>query len=107
MKFSDPAKTWVYVDPETSQIVAQVQRNNRIERWLYNGFHSLDFSFWYYKRPLWDIGMILLSLGGASLSAIGAWLGVRRILLNAKRVLRALHTPSAQTVVERSESPQF
>ena len=88
VKFDDPAKTWVYIDPEVNQVVAQVQRNNRIERWLYNGFHSLDFPFWYYKRPLWDIGVIVLSIGGAALSGLGVVLGLRRIVRNAKRGLR-------------------
>jgi hypothetical protein len=88
VKFDDPAKTWVYVDPQVNQVVAQVQRNNRIERWLYNGFHSLDFPFWYYRRPLWDIGVILLSIGGAVLSGFGVILGLRRIVRNAKRGLR-------------------
>src|SRR5690606_40756074 len=63
VKFDDAMATWVYVDLATAQPVAQVHRLNRVERWLYNGLHSLDFSFWYDKRPLWDIGMIVLSLG--------------------------------------------
>lgn len=45
VKFGDPAQTWFYIDPETSQIVSQLHWLNRIERWLYNGLHSLDFSF--------------------------------------------------------------
>jgi hypothetical protein len=88
VKFDDPAKTWVYVDPQVNHVVAQVQRNNRIERWLYNGFHSLDFPFWYYQRPLWDIGVILLSIGGAVLSGFGVILGLKRIARNAKRGVR-------------------
>src|SRR5262249_13750947 len=47
VKFGDPAKTWVYVDPAMSSMVASIHRNNRIERWLYSGLHDLDFSFWY------------------------------------------------------------
>ena len=89
VKFNDPAKTWVYIDPEISQVVAQVQRNNRIERWLYNGLHSLDFSFWYYKRPLWDIGVIILSLGGAALSGIGVIMGFKRAWRNVKRKVKS------------------
>jgi hypothetical protein len=50
-----------------------------VERWLFNGLHSLDFPFWYDVRPLWDIGVILLSIGGLALSGIGIVLGVRRI----------------------------
>ena len=64
VKFDDPLETWVYVDVELGQVVATIHRLNRLERWLYNGLHSLDFGFWYDKRPLWDIGMIALSLGG-------------------------------------------
>ena len=98
VKFGDPARTWVYIDPEVNQIVGQVQRNNRIERWLYNGLHSLDFSFWYYKRPLWDIGVILLSLGGAALSGMGVLMGFRRIM---RAVTRTVRSPAA----ERATSP--
>jgi hypothetical protein len=79
VKFGDPLETWVYVDPEQSQIVASIHRLHRLERWLYNGLHSLDFGFWYQRRPLWDIGMIALSLGGLVTSAVGFWLGLKRL----------------------------
>jgi hypothetical protein len=79
VKFADPAETWVYVDPEMSQVVAQIHRLNRVERWLYNGLHSLDFSFWYNRRPLWDIGVIALCLGGLASSGIGLFLGIKRL----------------------------
>ncbi|MEQ1758550.1 MAG: PepSY domain-containing protein [Vicinamibacterales bacterium] len=79
VKFGDPAETWFYIDPAVSQVVAQVHRLNRVERWLYNGLHSLDFAFWYNSRPLWDIGMIVLLLGGLASSTIGLWLGLKRI----------------------------
>jgi len=89
VKFADPAETWVYVDPQMSQVLAEIHRLNRVERWLYNGLHSLDFSFWYDRRPLWDIGMITLSLGGLSVSAIGLFLGVRRVRRGSSRLVRA------------------
>ena len=79
VKFDDPLETWVYVNPELGQIVASVHRLHRIERWLYNGLHSLDFGFWYNSRPLWDIGVILLSLGALVTSSIGLWLGLKRL----------------------------
>jgi hypothetical protein len=79
VKFDDPLETWVYVDPELGQIVASVHRLHRIERWLYNGLHSLDFGFWYDRRPLWDVGMIVLSLGALVTSAIGFWMGLKRL----------------------------
>jgi hypothetical protein len=78
-KFDDPQETWVYVDAELGQIVASINRLQRLERWLYNGLHSLDFGFWYDRRPLWDIGMILLSIGALATSTIGFWLGLKRL----------------------------
>jgi PepSY-associated TM region len=79
VKFDDPLETWVYVDPALGQLVASIHRLHRVERWLYNGLHSLDFGFWYDRRPLWDIGMILLSLGALATSTIGLWLGLKRV----------------------------
>jgi hypothetical protein len=79
VKFDDPLETWVYVDPALGQMLASVHRLQRVERWLYNGLHSLDFGFWYSRRPLWDIGMIVLSLGALATSTIGFWLGLKRL----------------------------
>ncbi|MGH9783709.1 MAG: hypothetical protein ACRD88_05945, partial [Terriglobia bacterium] len=86
VKFDDPEKTWLYIDPEINQLVARIHRMNRVERWLYNGLHSLDFPFWYNKRPLWDIGVIVLSMGGATVSGIGLFLGFRRVLRACRRI---------------------
>jgi len=83
IKFGDPDSTWLYVDPRMSQIVARAQRRERIQRWIYHAFHSLDFSFLYYSRPLWDIVVVGLSLGGIFLSCIG-------IVIAWKRVTRAV-----------------
>ena len=85
VKFDDPDRTWVYVDPEMSQVVARIHRLDRVERWLYNGLHSLDFSFWYQRRPLWDIVMLTLLAGGLASSMIGLVLGIRRTWRAARR----------------------
>jgi hypothetical protein len=85
VKFDDPDKTWIYIDPASSQIVASVHRFSRLERWLFNGLHSLDFGFWYSRRPLWDLGMIVLSLGGLTSSGIGVWIGMKRLRAVARR----------------------
>ena len=79
VKFGDPMETWVYIDPALSRVVAREHRLTRVERWLFNGLHSLDFAFWYDRRPLWDIGVIALSLGGLASSGIGLWIGCGRI----------------------------
>ena len=79
VQFADPLETWVYVDPAVGRIVATVHRYSRLERWLFNGLHSLDFAFWYDRRPLWDIGVIVLMLGGLASSGIGLWVGAGRV----------------------------
>lgn len=79
VKLDDPAHTWAYVDPARSRLLAAYNRRERVERWLYYGLHSLDFAFWYDRRPLWDAGLILLSLGGLATSGLGLYLGYRRI----------------------------
>jgi hypothetical protein len=77
VKFGDPDSTWVYVDT-MSRMAARFTRRERIERWLYHGFHSFDFPFLYFSRPLWDIVVIALLAGGSILSVVGVVIGYRR-----------------------------
>lgn len=79
VKLDDPLETWVYVDVRRSELIGLLHRLSRLERWLFNGLHSLDFAFLYGKRPLWDIVMIVLSLGALVTSAIGLVFGIRRL----------------------------
>jgi len=102
VKFDDPLETWVYVDPRESRVLATVHRLNRVERWLYNGLHSLDFSFWYSRRPLWDIGMIALLVGALVSSAIGLCLGVKRLCRDVARLVRGRE--SARTGLARANA---
>ncbi len=90
VKLGDPDKTWVYIDPQLSEFVGSFRRYDRLNRWLYHGFHSLDFSFWYYSRPLWDVGVITLCLGGLAVSGIGFFLGIRRMGFGIKRLAQSL-----------------
>lgn len=79
VKFDDPDESWVYVDMARSQLLTMVHKWSRVERWLYSGLHSLDFAFWYHQRPLWDLGVIFLLLGGLMSSGIGFYFGLRRL----------------------------
>ena len=72
-------QTWIYVDRAVNRIVQIVHRYSRLERWLFNGLHSLDFAFWHERRPLWDIGLIVLMFGEVASTGIGLWLGIARI----------------------------
>jgi hypothetical protein len=95
VKFADADQTWVYVDPEVSQVVARIHRLDRVERWIYNGLHSLDFSFWYNRRPLWDIGVLTLMIGGLASSTIGLWLGIKRVRRSARELAGSMSPASA------------
>jgi hypothetical protein len=87
VKFADPAQTWAYIDPRKSELVGIVHRFSRLERWLFNGLHSLDFAFWWDRRPLWDFGMIALSLGALVSSGIGMYLGIKRLRRDVGRLV--------------------
>ena len=90
IKFDDPDSTWFYIDPSISQPVSRFTRRERLQRWVYHGFHSLDFAFLYYNRPLWDIVVIALSIGGAASGAIGLFVGLKRVGRGAKRATKRL-----------------
>ena len=88
--FDDPERTWLYIDPRTGEIAARYVTRSRLERWLYAGLHDFDFAWLAYRRPLWDVVVILLSLGGMLLSATGVVLTWRyaRSLGTGQRHLR-------------------
>ncbi|MEP6782185.1 MAG: PepSY domain-containing protein [Acidobacteriota bacterium] len=88
VRYKDPQQTWLYFDPKHGTIARKEERLTRLNRWLYHGLHSLDFPFLYYRRPLWDVVVILLSVGGIVLSATtltASWRRVRRTVTSVSR----------------------
>jgi hypothetical protein len=85
VRYADPQQTWLYFDPRRGTIARKEERLTRLNRWLYHGFHSLDFPFLYYQRPLWDIVVIVLSIGGLVLSATTLTASWRRLKRNLNR----------------------
>jgi hypothetical protein len=76
VRLDDAEATALYVDPALGEIVLREVTRSRAERWLYTGLHDLDFRGFGTHRPLWDITIIALLLGGISLavtSVVGAW----------------------------------
>lgn len=81
VRFDDADATWFHIDPATGQVLDRLTRANRVQRWLYNGLHSLDLGILLRNRPAWDIVIITLSLAGLGLSITGvvvAWQRLRR-----------------------------
>lgn len=88
VRYADAQRTWLYLDPRRGAIVRKEERVSRVNRWLYHGLHSLDFPFLYGRRPLWDITVIALSLGGIVLSAATVTPAVRRLRRHVRRFQR-------------------
>lgn len=81
VRYDDRRRTWLYIDVLRGTAVRKEERLTRVNRWLYHGLHSLDFPPLYRRRPLWDIVVIVLSLGGLAsvvTAATPAWRRVRR-----------------------------
>ena len=100
-KYDDPQQTWLYFDPRIGAVAQREETRSRIERWLYNGLHSLDFPYLYQSRPAWDITVIVLSIGGCVLSVTAVWLAWRRVARSLR--WRRLPAPRPQPVKMVSE----
>ncbi|GAB4455186.1 MAG: PepSY domain-containing protein [Armatimonadaceae bacterium] len=79
LQYDDLPGTWLYVKPFDGSIFRRYDHHGRLMRWLVNGLHCLDFPFLIKNRPLWDIAIIGLSLGGLVLSVAGIIIGGKRL----------------------------
>lgn len=86
--FNDREETWYYIDASTGELLFRSTSIGRVQRWLYNGLHSLDFQFLLTNRPLWDLVVLTLSVAGVVFSCTSIIIAWRRI----KRMTRK--TPS-------------
>jgi hypothetical protein len=77
--FDDAVGTWVHLDPHTGAVLDRSDGGRRLSRWLFAMLHSWDWLPLLERRPLWDILMIVLSLGGAVLSITSVVIGWRRL----------------------------
>ena len=83
-KFSDPESTWFHIHAQTGELLGRLTFKNRVQRWLYNGLHTLDFSILIYRRPLWDIFLILLASTVAVFSLTAITIAWRRLRANRR-----------------------
>jgi len=77
--FDDAVGTWVHLDPHTGAVLDRSDSHRRTSRWLFAMLHSWDWLPLLERRPLWDVLMIVLSLGGAVLSLTSVVIGWRRL----------------------------
>ncbi len=77
LRIDTNTETSYYIDPETTKVIYKCSTKNRIQRWIYHGLHSLDFSFLTWNRPLWDIVLIVLLIGGSVVCFTGTVMGIK------------------------------
>jgi hypothetical protein len=78
----DAEATRHYVSPTTGQLLLRVDAAERGYRWLFHGLHRWDFTATLRSRPLWDIVVLFLMIGGTVGVATGVYLAIRRIRLD-------------------------
>jgi hypothetical protein len=86
ISYDDPDETAIYLDPANGLISMQQTHLSRLNRWLYNGLHSLDFPFLYYRRPSWDLVVVGLSIGGVALTITTMVPAFRRLRRHARHL---------------------
>jgi hypothetical protein len=88
-RLNDAVGTRYYIDLKTARVVGEYSARGWVNRWLYHGLHSLNFPWLYKYRPLWDIVVISLMLGGTALCATSlvlTWRVIARKLVSVARV---------------------
>ncbi|WP_191832659.1 PepSY domain-containing protein [Pseudomonas fluorescens] len=79
VRFDDPQQTWLHLDLYTGEMLGVLDQPKRVSRWLFALLHSWDWLPLLQRRPVWDIWMIVFSVGGLILSVSGVVLGWRRL----------------------------
>jgi hypothetical protein len=91
----DAEHTRLYLNPQTGQLVRKVDADGRGSRWLFSGLHRIDFFAWLRVRPIWDVIVLVLLLGGLAGTGTGVYLAVLRIKrdLTFRRAQKELVSP--------------
>jgi hypothetical protein len=100
VRITDAVGTRYYVDPKTATVVGTYNARNWVNRWLYNGLHSLDFPWLYNYRPLWDIVVISLMLGGTALCVTSLVLTWRVLARTLGRVWGRVRPPQEDLALD-------
>jgi uncharacterized iron-regulated membrane protein len=101
---NDAENTRYYLDPTSGALLRRADSSARWHRWLFAGLHRLDFATWLRTRPVWDIIVITLMVGGVAASATGVYLAVRRIRSDILMLFRLLTGMHRSRVLPRVES---
>ncbi len=75
---NDADNSAYYVNPTTGD-TRYFNNKSRVQKWMYQGFHSFSIKFLTDRPVLWNIVMWTTMLGGTFVSATGVWLAYRWI----------------------------
>src|SRR5215468_9114156 len=99
---NDEERTRYYLDPASGALIQRADANGRWHRWLFGGLHRLDFTAAMRSRPLWDVLVLALMLGGLAISVTGCYLGVRRVRADLRGLFRRNSRVAASHPPERT-----
>nr|WP_299913008.1 PepSY domain-containing protein [Sphingomonas bacterium] len=85
LRFDDPAKTWVHIDPATGAILGDIDARGRLYRWLFDLLHKWDLNLLTLHRPIWDVLLWILSVLGLVTSISGVRIGWIRLMRSPSR----------------------
>jgi len=85
---------WLHIDPASGQILDSSTPDSRLQRWLFNAAHTLDFPWLIHHRPAWDIVVWLLALGGLTTSVSGIVIGWRHLRRPSRKRRRSRIHPT-------------
>ena len=102
--FADAQASWVHLDPHTGAVLGRIDSHRRLSRWLFGMLHSWDWLPLITLRPLWDIVMIVLSLGGVAMSLTGVVIGWRRVGLKLRASRQRRPLPQAPVLPMQTDT---
>ncbi len=79
LRFNDPARSWLHVDPVTGELIDRQDRARRLYRWVFDLLHTWDWLWLVEHPPLRKAVIWLMSALGLGLSVSSVWLGYRRL----------------------------
>jgi hypothetical protein len=91
VRFDDADHSVVYLNTVTGLPVGFVDREERKWRWARDAMHDLDLPGLNGRRPVWDLVLLTLMVGGTLLASTGVWLVARRLVRTARAATAAAH----------------
>ena len=79
VELDDSHHSVLYLDSVSGEPTGFVDDEFRRWRWMRDGLHSVDFPGVNGRRPLWDVIVWMLLLGGTLSAVTGVWLAWRRV----------------------------